>query len=204
MIIKKLKDILDERKKDQEVKKRIKQCRKLIEYLNNYAEEYINEEYAYDARCVGSAPTVKKGMFVDKDKVKFEGTNQYVVPGDENYVTLDFTNAKYINSYGTDINYETDKAQMEAEGLWITGELYFLASRHVWNNSSSWNFNLRDVYPDGNFNSDNFCKVTSNGSASGTKHDYGLRTCVSLKSTIIKIVGGTGEDANNAYIIGSN
>ena len=39
MIIKKLKDILDERKKDQEVKKRIKQCRKLIEYLNNDNEK---------------------------------------------------------------------------------------------------------------------------------------------------------------------
>lgn len=33
MIIKKLKDFLDEKRKDQEAKRRIKQCRKLIENL---------------------------------------------------------------------------------------------------------------------------------------------------------------------------
>ena len=39
MIIKKLRDILDERKKDQEAKRRIRQCRKLIKYLNNDNEK---------------------------------------------------------------------------------------------------------------------------------------------------------------------
>lgn len=39
MIIKKLKDFLDEKRKDQEAKKRIIQCRKLIKYLNNDNEK---------------------------------------------------------------------------------------------------------------------------------------------------------------------
>ena len=39
MIIKKLKDILDEREKNQEAKKRIRQCRKLIKYLNSDNEK---------------------------------------------------------------------------------------------------------------------------------------------------------------------
>lgn len=39
MIIKKLKDFLDGKRKDQEAKKRIRQCRKLIKYLNNDNEK---------------------------------------------------------------------------------------------------------------------------------------------------------------------
>ena len=58
-----------------------------IETLNDEAEKYLNTTYAYDARCVGSASTVENGMYINKDKVKFAGTEEYVVPGDTNYVT---------------------------------------------------------------------------------------------------------------------
>ena len=53
---------------------------KAIETLNNEAEAYINTEYAYDARCVGSVPTVSKGMFTKKDT----GATTYVTYASEN------------------------------------------------------------------------------------------------------------------------
>ena len=79
-----------------------------IEELNNKAEMYVNNEYAYDGRSVGSAPRTKNGIFIDKDKVKFEGIDEYIEPSEENYVVLRFTNASYINSYDTDTNYTED------------------------------------------------------------------------------------------------
>lgn len=46
------------------------------------------------------------------------------------------------------------------------------------------------------------CKVDSDGSIKGNKTTQGLRPCISLKSDEIKIMGGTGEDVDNAYVIG--
>ena len=173
-----------------------------IEDLNNYAEDYINKEYAYDARCVGSAPTISNGMFVNKNKVKFEGTTEYVVPSETNYVTPQFTNANYINSYTTDKNYETDQTQMKTAEIWTTEENYWLASRKVYSSSSFCSFYVRYVYSSGALAGDDLCGVYSGGNASGNSRENGLRPCISLKSDIIKITGGTGEDADNAYIIG--
>mgnify|MGYP003310098198 CR=1 FL=1 len=172
-----------------------------IEDLNDYAEDYINENYAYDARCVGSAPTVSNGMFINKNKVKFEGTTAYVVPSETNYETPQFENAKYINSYGTDINYKTDKTQMEEKGLWTTGEDYWLASRCVYSYSSRCDFYVRSMNASGSA-SCNLCVVNSSDNAYGNAYGIGVRPCISLKANVIKITGGTGEDADNAYIIG--
>ena len=173
-----------------------------IEDLNEYTEDYINDEYAYDARCVGSAPTISNGMFVNKNKVKFEGTTEYVVPSETNYVTPQFTNANYINSYTTDKNYETDQTQMKTAEIWTTEENYWLASRKVYSSSSFCSFYVRYVYSSGALAGDDLCGVYSGGNASGNSRENGLRPCISLKSDIIKITGGTGEDADNAYIIG--
>ena len=173
-----------------------------IEDLNDYAEEYINENYAYDARCVGSAPTVSNGMFIDKNKVKFKGTTEYVVPSATNYATPKFENASYINSYETDINYEIDQTQMEAEGIWITGENYWLASRLVYSDLSNCAFFVRCVKGNDELEQSGLCNVKYADEAYGNLRENGLRPCISLKAKEIKITGGTGADADNAYVIG--
>lgn len=173
-----------------------------IEDLNEYAEEYINKEYAYDARSVGSAPTISNGMFVNKDKIKFEGATEYLVPTTENYETLQFENANYINSYETDNNYETDKTQMQRAGLWITEETYWLASRVVAANSSNCDFCVRYVIASNALSGDLLCRVYSSGQVFGDSREHGFRPCISLKYDKIKIVSGDGKSADTAYVIG--
>ncbi len=130
---------------------------KAIETLNNEAEAYINAEYAYDARCVGSLPTVKNGIFTKKDS------------GATTYVTVDFTNASYINSLDADTNYEVDKEQMEAEGvsLWNTGEKYWLASRLLENRGTYYAFCVRQLFANGNFYAGSLTGVFSGDRVSG-------------------------------------
>ena len=173
-----------------------------IEDLNDYAEDYINEEYAYDGRCVGSAPTVSNGMFVNKNKVKFEGATEYIMPSETNYYTLPYTNTSYINSYSTDINYEIDQMQMQAERLWKTDELYWLASRYVGSYSSSYSFFVRVVNENGDVAGDRLCFVDVNNYTSAYSCEYGFRPCISLKYDKIKIVSGDGKSADTAYVIG--
>lgn len=128
-----------------------------IETLNNEAEAYINTEYAYDARCVGSLPTIENGMFTKKDN------------GATSYVTVDFTNANYINSLDADTNYEVDKEQMEAEGvsLWNIGEKYWLASRLVENRGTYYSFCIRQVFSNGVFYADSLTGVFGDDRVSG-------------------------------------
>lgn len=173
-----------------------------IESLNNEAESYINTDYAYDARCVGSAPTTQNGMFINKDKVKFEGTTEYITPGATNYERLEFENASYINSFSRDINYETDKAQIEGAEIWTTGECYWLASRNVSFHSSGYTFAVRNINESGDLYNSGLCSVGSDGSAYGYPREYGLRPCISLKANIIKITGGDGKSETTAYVIG--
>ena len=179
-----------------------------IEILNNEAENYINPEYAYDARCVGRAPTVENGMFINKDKVKFEGTTEYVTPGDANYVKLE--NPDYINSFAGDINYETDMTQLMDLGLHF-GPLYgvWIASRYYdYDPTFGHYFYIRLIGGDGSWGdlwwaNEPICLVRP---TSGTDVNFyrktGFAPCISLKSDIIKITGGDGKTADTAYIMG--
>ena len=178
--------------------------------LNNYAEEYINDEYAYDARGVGSSPKVEKGMFVEKDKLKFEGTEEYAVPSTVNtfsipdaYTLPSGWTSRDTGCYKTDTNYTIDQTQMQAEELWTTGEYYWLASRYVYSDSSYCNFFVRYVYTDGFLSvSNNLCYIYSSGYPYGFTGKGGLRPCISLKYDKLKIVSGDGKSADTAYVIG--
>ena len=164
-----------------------------IETLNNEAEGYINTDYAYDARCVGSLPMVANGMFSSKDT------------GATTYVTPQFSNFSYINSLDEDANYETDFAQMDSIGILKTGQDYWLASRKVNSNSETCDFLVRRVfYNDGGLSNVGLCYVYSNGLTyygNSVNTQQGLRPCISIKSDIIKITSGDGKSAGTAYII---
>lgn len=160
-----------------------------IETLNNEAEVYINSEYAYDARCVGSLPTVgEDGTFTQKDN------------GSKTYVTPQFTNSGYIKSLGADTNYEFDKTQMETAGIWITGENYWLASRRVDSDASYCAFRMRTVSTELGYST--ICNVTPDSFSNLKIREQGLRICIALKYDKIKIVSGNGKSADTAYVIG--
>ena len=168
-----------------------------IETLNKEAEKYLNATYATDARCVGSVPTINaNGIFTEKD-------TENAGP-----VTLQFSSSVSgaNNMKGEDTNYTSngvegivrDKETMEALGIWITGQEYWLASRSVVSDSSSCSFRVRNVYTSGAVYNHDLCYVWSNGFASGTSHSFGLRPCFDLRSDI-NITGGDGTSEATAY-----
>lgn len=171
----------------------------LIIDLNNEAESYINDKYAYDARCVGSIPTVKNGMFIDKDK------------GSQNTVTLPSSYTKPTNwenkdtgCYDYDEHYTTDKNAMEEAGLYTQTEegYFYLASRFCGDASTYYRFSVRGIYLNGNVAYDTLCRVEKAGSVSGRNVTEGFRPCISLKSSNIKITGGDGKTEATAYTLG--
>ncbi len=152
-----------------------------ITTLNNEAGKYLNKTYVTDARCVGSVPTNKNGTFTNKN-------SENAGP-----VQLQFTSSisGANNMKETDTNYETDQTQMKNLNIWTTGELYWMASRRVWSDSSSCNFYVLIVNSGGYLISNYLCYVNRSGNTNGYSRTYGLRPCFSLKSDI-KITGGNG------------
>lgn len=175
-----------------------------IENLNNEAEAYINTEYAYDARCVGSIPTVIDGIFVDKDKHNGEAgtisiSNNYTLPAG--------WKSRDTGCYKSDTNYETDETQMKKFELLYNGQAYWLASRHTGmagNETYSENsFSVRTILHNYGVYNNTYClKVDNDGECTiGPFYERGLRPCISLKSDVIKITSGNGESSETAYVI---
>lgn len=164
-----------------------------IETLNNAAEKYINPEYATDARCVGSVPTVENGVFINKNSETAGPTTLPFV----------FNGSTSIDCKGTDTNYTTDQEQMQDLGILMTGQTYWLASRDVYSELASiCYFNVKVIFSTSGLNADCLCRVyTGSPSLIGQSLTYGLRLCILLKSDI-QITGGDGKTEDTAYIIG--
>ena len=161
-----------------------------IETLNNEAEVYINATYATDARCVGSLPTVKDGLFVDKDK---STENTTILP--DEYITPNEWTSKDTGLYSTDENYLIDQSQMQKLDLYIIEHSYYLASRQVDVYSSFCDFFVHRVYTEGIFNNNYVCRVLNTGDTDSSLYEHGLRPCILLKADI-KIKGGDGKETS--------
>ena len=170
-----------------------------IETLNNETEEYINPNYALDARCVGSVPTIENEIFSKKD----EGTGStLILPPDtwNDYTRPNGWTSDDTHCYDTDENYVIDQKQMQNFNLWTTGEFYWLASRIVAYDSEYCGFNIRYVYNDGNLYANYLCSMTYYGDTDGVLREYGLRPCFLLREDI-KVIGGDGKTEETAYTI---
>lgn len=147
-----------------------------IETLNSEAQKYVNTEYAYDGRCVGSIPTVQNGMFVNKNKVRDgEGNIQNTV-GTVELPPSTWTSYKRptgwasddTGCYNTDINYTIDETALRgANIIWKKGQSYWLASRCVSSSSSNVRFSVRYVGTSGDLYSYFMCSVGSDGRTYG-------------------------------------
>lgn len=124
-----------------------------IETLNNEAQKYVNEAYAYDGRCVGSIPTVQNGIFVNKNKVRDnEGNIREIldtVSIPEAYTMPTGWTSRDTGCYDTDTNYTIDETALEGaeNNIWTTGQYYWLGSRNVASFSSDVGFLVRYVDP---------------------------------------------------------
>ena len=112
--------------------------------LNDVAEKYMNTTYATDVRCVGSIPTIKDGVFINKDL----GTKTTVtLPPSEwtSYTRLGGWTSDDTGCYDIDTNYITDQIQMQKYGLEVIGGYYWLASRSIASTSGYSNFCIRSI-----------------------------------------------------------
>ena len=146
-----------------------------IRTLNSKAEEYNNNTYSSDARCVGSVPN---------DKNSESGMYKTQFGGDYDGKLRD-----------TDNNYEIDYNKMQARNIHYIGKVtYWLASRTVPSLYDDANFSLRFI-SSGYLSQNNLCQVYSDGSLFAHSYSCGLRPVFILKSGI-KVTGGDGSEAS--------
>lgn len=175
-----------------------------IKTLNDKALKYVNTEYAYDGRCVGSIPTVSNGMFVDKNKLRdSEGNIRDII--DTVSVPMGWTlptgwASRDTGCYNTDMNYGTDETALREADMWTTEITYWLASRCVY--SINMNICVRHVSYRGALSDIYLCNLNSVGYTKGNSYESGFRPCISLKSDNIRITGGDGMSEETAYTIG--
>lgn len=173
-----------------------------IKKLNKEAEKYVNNRYAYDGRCVGSIPTIEKGMFVDKNKFKDrEGNVPSTILIPDSFTIPDTWNGnRDTGCDGEDAHHLVDEMALGSTML-NTGQKYWLASRYVWLDSSNTSFNVRAVEVNGNQIGTPLCYVASHGWTGVAFYTCGLRPCISLKSNDIKIISGDGQSEETAYTV---
>ncbi len=153
-----------------------------ISILNTEAENYINPIYTYDARCVGSVPTVGNGIFTLKNS---EEPGPFTFKSNQVYVP------------NTDTNYATDWTQMgslgtSTENIQNISANYWLASRNVYLDTYSYTLDLRCVSNSGNLGLCGLLEHYSNRD-DGFSYNKALRPCFSLKPNI-KVITEGGKD----------
>ncbi len=164
-----------------------------IALLNKETEKYINSNYAYDSRSIGSIPTTQNGKFINKNQEN------------EGPVTMKFpyNGSTIISCKGDDMNYTEDEIAMKSGNISSTGESYWIASRYVESQPSRCYFAIRYTNSAGAIRTFTLCSLDSKkDTQNGTRNKYGIRPCISLKSDSIKIISGDGTSENTAYIIG--
>ncbi len=172
----------------------------LIKTLDRLAKEYINTDYVYDARCIGSIPTVKNGMFIDSNK-ETETTVQFPMSHWDEYTRPSGWETDDTGYYEADTNYKIDQAALKSANTYITGEYYMFASRDVSLPTKMAYFCIRRVDPSGGLYSHPISWANLAGMTAGLEFSAGFRFCVLLKSKEIKLIGGDGTK-ENPYIMG--
>lgn len=164
----------------------------------------------YDGRCVGSLPTVRNGMFVDKNKVKDREGN---IQDTSNTVTLppnawtsytrptDWTSDD-TGCYDTDTNYTIDENALSRANIKAIGQNYWLASHTVPSDENNIRFSINYIYTNGAPSAHSVCVVLKGGDVNSRSISQGLRPCFSLRSNGISIISGDGQSIETAYTIG--
>lgn len=155
----------------------------LVSTLNSKATEYLNKEYAIDARCIGSDPDSK------------ESESGYFV-GEEDWFLKEYTNI----FKDKDENYKKDSEQMKKNNLQNINKNYFLASRNVYSDSiitssgthAGVAFSIRTISKEGNvFDYYDIVNVYEGKSPIETNVNCGIRPVFTLNPNV-KLSEGDG------------
>ena len=161
----------------------INSYQRAIKTLNEYAMEYLNNEFSYSARCIGSLPTNK-----NKENGLFVGSYSY----SEQYI-----NNLYKN---TDLNYENDLEQLNELGIKNINKSYWLASRSVDERSNVTYFDVRFITNANQLNQWYLWARNYIGSWDKVNPKYGFRPVFYINSNA-KITGGDGT-SESPYELG--
>ena len=161
----------------------INSYQRAIQTLNEYAMEYLNDDFSYDARCIGSLPTNK-----NKENGLFVGSYSY----SEQYI-----NDLYKN---TDLNYENDLEQLDELGISNIGKNYWLASRNVDERSNVTYFDVRYINSNNELKAYYLWSQLSNGSTEKVNVKYGFRPVFYINYNA-KITRGDGT-SESPYELG--
>lgn len=160
-----------------------------ITMLNNKTMEYLNTQYASDARCVGSDPANKNSEATDYFSSDYEYMKQY--------------NGMFKNGDG---NYNEDRFQMKDLGIEYYDKDYWLASRGIISeNENQTYFGIVYTRKSDEIIStavgNNICSINYANSISSDSETYGLRPVFTLNNTTT-IEGGKGS-IEEPYILGN-
>lgn len=160
-----------------------------ITMLNNKAMEYLNTQYASDARCVGSDPANKNSEATDYFSSDYEYMKQY--------------NGMFKNGDG---NYNEDRFQMKDLGIEYYDKDYWLASRGIISeNENQTYFGIVYTRKSDEIIStavgNNICSINYANGISSDSETYGLRPVFTLNNTTT-IEGGKGS-IEEPYILGN-
>lgn len=173
---------------DDNFKKAAASYNNAVDTLNNIAKTYKDTKgVATDARCLGSNPILKEGVFQNDASSMWTGYNDYL------------NTYSWNNKFKTfDPNYsEEDVTQLNALGVNVTSGNIWLASRRLYSYSSYTDFCVKKVYFSGNISDDILCRVSSIGR--GYIPSNGFRPVFLLSSDVV-ISGGDGS-SENPYVI---
>ena len=159
-----------------------------ISMLNNKAMEYLNTQYASDARCVGSDPANKNSEATDYFSSDYEYMKQY--------------NGMFKNGDG---NYRKDWFQMKDLGIEYYDKDYWIASRGILSSENNANFGVIYTYRNDEkiyiMVGNNTCSIHYANGISSNSETYGLRPVFTLNNTTT-IEGGKGS-IEEPYILGN-
>lgn len=156
-----------------------------VSMLNDKAMNYLNTDYATDARCVGSNPANKNSEASDYFTSDYDYMSEY--------------NGIFKNG---DTNYTKDSDKMEDLGIDYYDKDYWLASRGMAGGTETLaNFGVCHVYKEDNDEriytlvGSSICRIHYIHGVSSTSETYGLRPVFTLK-TGVGIKGGDGSKEN--------
>ncbi len=160
-----------------------------LKILYNKAQEYANNIYVKNARCVGSKPN-------DPD---WDTEEKYVA--DDTYTYM----KKYNGIFKVeDINYESDYNQLKELNINQINKSYWLATRDIdyspYDITVYTGLGIRYILDTGSLYGTYLCDMDSYGSASSFSYTGGFRPVFTLKSGV-KIIGGNGTE-ENPYTLG--
>ena len=162
-----------------------------ISMLNNKAMEYLNTEYAFDARCVGSNPSNKNSEATDYLSCEYEYMKEY--------------NGMFKNG---DDNYYEDRNQMQKLEIEYYNKDYWIASRGVVRcNENMTSIGICYIYKEDNddriytMSGPQICGIHHINGCSSKSETHGLRPVFTLNNTTT-IEGGEGS-IENPYILGN-